>query len=110
MFTDLYLKTTDPRISLQQMIRENSGLLILSIIFHTILYASFLNLISFIFSGKLLSSAINIRLILSLLLIMSLGYIGRFYHVKEIYRTHGENIEKAREHVDKFFISWVFLG
>jgi hypothetical protein len=110
MFTELYLHTTDPRISLQKMIRENYELLIVSIIFHTITYSSFLNLISFIFFGKILSSTINTRLLIVLLLIMSIGYIARFYHVKEIYNAYGGNIEKSREHIDKFFISWVFLG
>jgi len=110
MFTDLYLHTTDPRISLEQMVRENLGLLVLSIIFHTILYSSFLNLVSFIFFGKILSSIINIRLIIALLLIMSLGYIGRFYHIKEIYNAYGKNLEKTRAHIDQFFISWVFIG
>ena len=110
MFTELYLHSTDPKICLEKMIRENSGLLLLSIIFHTIIYSSFLNLISFIFLGKTLSSIINIRLIIVLLIIMSIGYIGRFYHVKDIYKAYGENMGKAREHIDKFFISWVFIG
>jgi hypothetical protein len=110
MFTELYLHSTDPTICLERMIRENSGLLILSILFHTIIYSSFINLVSFIFLGKILSTMINIRLVIALLIIMSFGYIGRFYHVKDIYKAYGENIEKAREHIDKFFISWVFIG
>jgi len=110
MFTELYLHSTDPKISLERMIRENYGLLILSILLHTIIYSSFLNLVSFIFFGKILSSIINIRLILTLLMIMSIGYIGRYYHVKDIYSAYGENMEKARAHIDQFFISWVFIG
>ena len=110
MFTYLYLHSTDPLISLEEMIRDNLRLLMLSVLFHTILYSSFLNIVSFIFFGKVLSSIINIRLIITLLLIMSLGYIGRFYHIKEIYNTYGKNLEKTRVHIDNFFISWVFLG
>lgn len=110
MFTELYLRSTNPKICLDKMIRENFGLLLLSILFHTIIYSSFLNLVSFIFLGKTLSIIINIRLIISLLMIMSFGYIGRVYHVKDIYSAYGENMEKAREHIDKFFISWVFIG
>ena len=110
MFTELYLRTTDPKVCIYKIIRENSGLLLLSILFHTILYSSFLNLVSFIFFGKILSLIINIRLIIILLIIMSIGYIGRMNHVKEIYKAYGENMEKSREHIDKFFISWVFIG
>jgi hypothetical protein len=93
-----------------KVLKENSGTIALSVIFHTLLYAVFLNLGSFIFQGKILSSVINIRLLGVLLLIMSLGYIGRMYHVREIYHAYGENLEKAKKHIDKFFISWVFLG
>ena len=110
MFTDLYLRTTDPRISIYKILKDNAREIALSVIFHTILYASFFNLGSFIFQGKLLSSAVNLRLIISLLLIMSFGYIGRMNHVKEIYHAYREDMEKARSHIDKFFISWVFIG
>lgn len=110
MFTELYLRSTDPKTCLEKMIRENLGLLLLSIIFHTIIYWSFLNLVSFIFLGKTLSTMMNIRLIITLLMIMSFGYIGRFYHVKDIYSAYGENMERTRAHIDKFFISWVFIG
>jgi len=110
MFTKLYLNSTDPKISLEKMVRENLGLLVQSILFHTIIYSSFLNLVSFIFFGKILSTIINLRLVIALLLIMSLGYIGRFYHIKEIYSAYGENMERTRAHIDQFFISWVFVG
>lgn len=110
MLTNLYLNTTDPRISLQDMLRKNLGSLLLSILFHTIVYFIFLNLVSFIFFGRTLSKTINIRLVISLLFIMSLGYIARFYHVKEIYHAYGENMEKTQTHIDQFFISWIFIG
>lgn len=110
MFTELYLKTTDPKKSLSVIIRENFTVILASVIFHTIIYTVAFNLAAFIFLGRSLSSAVNSRLILSLLLIMSFGYIGRYYHVQEIYKTYGENKEKAKEHVDKFFIGWIFIG
>ncbi len=110
MFTDLYLKTTDPKKSLSTVLRENFVVILASVIFHTIIYAAAFNLAAYIFMGRLLSSSVNIRLILSLLLIMSFGYIGRYYHVQEIYKTYGENKEKAKEHIDKLFIGWIFIG
>lgn len=110
MFTELYLKTTDPKKSLSLLIRENFVVILTSVIFHTIIYAAAFNLASFIFFGRLLYSTINSRLILSLLLIMSFGYIGRYYHVQEIYKTYGENKEKAKQHIDKLFIGWIFIG
>ena len=110
MFTQLYLQTTDPRTCMYNVLQENAGKIALSVIFHTVLYAVFFNLVSFIFQGKVLSSVINIRLFIILLVIMTLGNIARMHHVREIYHAYGENLEKAKKHIDKFFISWLFLG
>lgn len=110
MFTKLYLKTTDPKNCLSVVLRENFVLILASVMFHTVVYTVAFNLASFIFFGRWLSNSINSRLIISLLIIMSFGYIGRYYHVQEIYKTYGENIEKAKEHVDKLFIGWIFIG
>ena len=110
MFTKLYLKTTDPRICMYKTLRENISMILISVIFHTLVYSSILNLASFIFLGKLLSTEINFRLITILFMIMLIGYIARIRHVKDIYHAYGENIDKARNHIDRFFISWVFIG
>ena len=110
MFTKLYLTTTDPNKCLSGLLRENFSIILASVIFHTIVYTVAFNLASFIFFGRLLSSSINSRLILSLLFIMFFGYIARYYHVQEIYKTYGENKVKAKEHVDKLFIGWIFIG
>jgi type III secretory pathway component EscU len=110
MFTQLYLTTTDPNKSLSELLRENIGSILASVIFHTVVYAAAFNLASFIFLGRVLSSAVNSRLILSLLFIMFFGYMARYYHVQEIYKTYGENKAKAKEHVDKLFIGWIFIG
>jgi hypothetical protein len=40
---------------------------------------------------------------------MSFGFLGRFYHVKEIYSAY-KNPEKARDYVDKTYITWYFLS
>jgi hypothetical protein len=110
MLTNLYLQTTDPRLTVGQLMQGNILVgMILSILLHTIIYASFFNLASYIFFGKLLSNIVNARLISSLILIMIMGFYGRFIYVKDIYSAYNYDIQKAREHVDKFFISWVFL-
>ena len=111
MFTELYLQTTDPNLPFSQLISTPilTNILI-SIVFHTVVYASFVNLLSFIFTGKTLSTPINYRLLLSLLLIMSFGFIARFFHVKEIYKAYNNDLDKTRIHLDKLFISWIFIS
>jgi len=111
MFADLYLQTTDPKVTLSQLFQGSILVsIILSIILHTIIYASFFNLASYIFFAKLLTKMVNACLIGSLLLIMIFGFYGRFLYVKNIYSAYDYDVAKAREHVDKFFISWVFLS
>jgi hypothetical protein len=111
MLTEVFLATTDPNLSLSQVFRTQLFVqIVLSIVFHTIIYAGFFNLMSAIFVGKALSVAINQRLATALLVIMTCGYLARTYHVKEIYRAYRGDVAKARDHVNKLFISWVFIG
>jgi hypothetical protein len=110
MFTKLYLDTTNPKNTLAQMICQNKIPLFVSILLHTIIYAAVINLASFIFYNKRLSTDINIRLLIVLFIIMTLGYIGRYYHVKDIYNAYNKNMEKTRHHLDKLYISWVFIA
>ena len=74
-----------------------------SVLFHTILYVLSLNMASYVF-GYTLSSDINIRLSIFLVLVMSLGFVARFYRVKELYHYGG------KEYVDKAYITWYFLS
>jgi uncharacterized membrane protein (DUF485 family) len=111
MFTDIYLHTTNPNLSLTEMFEGKwTFLIIFSVIFHTILYIGFFNLISYIFTNKILSNNINSRLSIIILLIMSLGYIGRFYHVKDIFNSYKNDLSKTRAHCDKLYISWLFIA
>jgi hypothetical protein len=111
MFTDLYLQTTNPKLPLSSMFSPNIFKnIIISDVFHTIIYVSFVNLVSYIFFGRILSHIINIRLIISLLVIMFLGFFARFYHVKEIYKAYNYNIEKTRNHLDRLYIGWIFIS
>ena len=111
MFTDLYLQTTNPNLPFSSLFTmQIMGGIILSVIFHTILYASFFNLTSYIFLGKMLSIAVNRRLIITLLLIMFFGFFARFFHVKEIYRAYHNDMKKTRKHLDKLYIGWIFLS
>ena len=111
MFTDIFLQTTDPNLTMTQLFRSQILLQILfSIVFHIIIYVFFFNLASFIFLGKILSNVVNQRLICFLFIIMTVGYFSRIYHVKEIHRAYtGDNV-KTREHTNQLFISWVFIG
>ena len=111
MFTDLYLDTTNPHLSITQLVRPSMLVRILfSIVFHTLIYAGFLNLASYIFFGNALSSVIQIRLIASLVVIMILGFLARVYHVKEIYTAYDNDDKKTREHVDKLYVGWIFIS
>jgi hypothetical protein len=110
MFTKLYLSTTDPNISLQEMVYKNIVPLLVSIVFHTILYMIFVNIVSYAFFGRLLSMKINNRLFIILILTMSFGYIARFYHVKEIYQAYNKDINQTRSHLDTLYIGWMFIA
>ena len=110
MFTKLYLHTTNPEYSFIEVLKNHSLCLVLSILFHTIVYAIFINLGFYIFYGRFLKTSIQMRLIGVLAIIMSLGYISRYFHIQDIYNAYDKDILKTREHVDKFFISWVFIG
>ena len=110
MFTKLYLDTTNPTLPVSELFGPKIlGPMVFSILFHTIIYALFFNLASWIFFDKILSNKINRKLIVSLIVIMFFGFIGRLIHVKEIYSAYG-NMEKTREYIDKHYISWVFIS
>ena len=109
MFTQLYLSTTNPELPLSELTRY-SGAIFLSAVFHTLVYAAFANVVWFIFTGAILSNAVNQRLISFLIVVMVFGYLARFYHVKEIYQAYDKNMDLTRVHLDKLYIGWVFIG
>jgi len=111
MFTDLYLQTTNPKLTFDVFfsIKTFSNICI-STIFHTIIYVSFCNLFSYIFFGTLLSKTINLRLCFILIIIMFFGFFARFLHVKEVYRAYDSNLEKTRNHLDRLYIGWIFIS
>uniref|UniRef100_A0A6C0E4H1 Uncharacterized protein n=1 Tax=viral metagenome TaxID=1070528 RepID=A0A6C0E4H1_9ZZZZ len=111
MFTKLYLETTNPKLSFYQLFDANIFfVMIFSIVLHTIIYSLFVNMVSWIFFGKILSKQINKRLLLALILIMFFGFISRFIRVKEIYKAYNGNMEKTRNHTDHSYISWIFIS
>lgn len=111
MFTDLYLQTTNPKLGFYECFNIHTiGQIIWSIFFHTIIYASFFNLLHYIFLGKPLSNRINIRICISLICIMFIGFIARYYHIKEIYTGYNGDMVKTRCHIDQHYNSWIFLS
>ena len=111
MFTSLFLETTDPRLSWKKFFGlKIFFMIIISIIFHTILYTLFCNIVSYVFYGNILSKNINIRLIIALLLIMFFGYIARLLHVKEVYNGFNYDYDKTQKYVRAHYNSWVFIG
>lgn len=110
-FQDLYLQTTNPHLTVSQLFSAKVLLAILiSDIFHTVLYVLFFNLVSYVFLGRILESDVNMRLIVALFVIMFLGYVGRVWHVKQVYAAYGGDDAKTRAFVDVHYNSWVFLG
>ena len=111
MLTKLYLDTTNPKLSFGQLFSASiMPALLFSVIFHTLVYASFVNLVTFIFIGKILGAGINVRLVTALLLIMFFGFFARFVHVKDIYEAYGRDAKKTREHLDNLYIGWIFIS
>lgn len=107
MFTDVYLQTTDPNLPISKLISAN---MIFAVLFHTILYCVFFNAVSYIFLGIILSNVINTRLVSFLFAIMFFGFFARFIHVKEIYSAYNYDLQKTRRHLDKLYISWIFIS
>jgi hypothetical protein len=104
MFTDLYVETTNPKLTLSEFLSVRLlNKMATSVLFHTILYVVALNMVSYVFGGTL-SLDVNIRLSILLVLVMSFGFVARFYRVKELYHYGG------KEYVDKAYITWYFLS
>ena len=111
MFSSLYLQTTNPALKWQELIHPTLLLPILgSVLFHTAVYTVFLNLVSYIFLNRSLSRVVNFRLIGSLLILMFLGFFARWVHVKDVYKTYNGNMEKTRSHLDRHYITWMFIS
>ena len=107
MFTDLYLETTDPELSLSQFFSFRLlTKMFTSILFHTILYLLSFNAVSFVLFSNPLTFDMNTRIFIFLFVVMKLGFLARMYHVKEIYKYE----ENGKEHVDKAYITWYFLS
>jgi len=107
-FTELYLKTTNPEN--QTVSNDILKMIICSVIFHTAIYTLFLNLVKYIFSGTILSKETNTRLVIALLVIMILGFTGRYFHVRDIYKAYNYDKDKTRAHLDKLYVSWLFMS
>ena len=111
MFTELYLQTTNPKLTLTQLFSPGLlGRILVSALFHAIVYSAFLNTVSYAFTGNPLSMDINARLFVVLIAIMSFGYLARYVHVKDIYRAYNHDEEATREHLDKLYIGWIFIA
>jgi uncharacterized protein YqhQ len=111
MSTKLFLETTNPKLTWNDVVKKNLIFSIfLSIILNTFVYTIILNLTSYVFLGKILSNNINIRLIMVLIIIMIFGYIGRIMHAKEVYRAFHGDEKKTRDFLNQHYNSWIFLG
>jgi len=111
MFTKLYLETTNPQLKSHQLFLPTIFVpMLFSVLFHTIIYTLFCNIVSYIFLNKILTNQINIRLVIALISIMVFGFIARFIHVKDVYSAYNGDMVKTRNHLDKLYISWIFIS
>lgn len=111
MFTKLFLETTNFRLSWKQFFSINIWyMIIISVLFHAIVYTSFINIINYIFTSKILNTKINTRFIGFLIILMICGYISRFLHVKSVYQDMNKNELKTNEYINTHYNSWMFLG
>jgi hypothetical protein len=111
MSTKLFLETTNPKLTWNEVIKKNLIFYIfLSIILNTTVYTIIFNLSSYVFLGRILSNNINIRLIMVSIIIMIFGYIGRIMHSREVYRAFNGDEKKTRKFLNQHYNSWIFLG
>ena len=110
MFTKLYLATTNPTQSFSQMLSQNMRGILLSTVFHTAAYLLFVNAVHYAFLGRLLPVSVSKRLAAVLSLIMFFGYMARFYHVKDVYNAYHQHAINTRNHLDKLYITWLFIA
>jgi hypothetical protein len=111
MFTEIYLETTNPTLTLYEMLAPALlSKIAVSVLFHAVIYTIAANLFSLIFLGRALTVSVNTRFIMALVIIMTVGYFGRFYHIKDILKGYGGNMEKTRRHIDQHYNTWVFIA
>jgi len=111
MFTELYLRTTNPKLGFYECFNIYTiGQIVRSVIFHTVIYMGFFNLVNYIFIGRPLSNRVNIRICVALLSIMFIGFFARYYHIQEIYAGYNGDMEKTRCHIDQHYNTWIFLS
>jgi len=111
MFTELYLRTTDPDFRVVQFLEPRVFFMtVLSIALHTVAYVLSVNLIYYCFTNRFLDTTINMRLISVLIVIMFAGYICRVLHIKDVYSGYKYDKEKTRIHVNQHYNSWIFIG
>jgi membrane protein YdbS with pleckstrin-like domain len=108
MATKLYLETTNPNSKLSRP-SIVFGITI-SVILHTVVYTLFFNLVSYIFTGRTLSGKINKRLVIALIVIMYLGFIGRYYRAKDAYKAFNGDAARTQEYMNQGYVNWVFAS
>ena len=111
MLTNLYLQTTNPKLTIGQFFSADILIPVIgSAVFHAAVYLVALNAASYVFRGIPLEYVVNIRLLVVLIIIMSVGYFARFLHVKDVYCAYNYDMQKTRAHLDKLYIGWIFIA
>lgn len=111
MFTKLYLDTTNSLLEFNELLQLDILIpLVISTLFHTIIYAIIINIGNWILFENFLSKQVNTRLLIILIVIMFFGFFARYFHVKDIYKTYNNDIVKTRNHLDQLYISWLFIS
>ena len=97
--------TTDPNTGYSDLLH---GMVIVSIIAHTVAYSMAAILFYFIIYGDMVSSMFILRFSVFLLISMPAGYIGRLARAKRLNKIH--DIEETKQIMRTAYFCWYFLG
>ena len=112
IFSRVFFDTTDPLTPYQRLLNLD---VLISIVFHTVSYLLVVSVFSLLFNLKV-TYRTYVKLSIFLLVVMSLGYVGRLYRIKSNYKylksTHGheEALEITNMLTYNGYYTYYFLG
>ena len=112
-FSNIFFETIDPKTDYKRLFSTDIAL---SILFHSILYLIILFFVAKFANMKITNNGWK-RITLILLVIMTLGYFGRLYRSKSIYKSlmlegssENEAREKTKELMNKAYFVFYFFA
>jgi len=110
----VYAETSDPRSQYPRLARVD---VMASIAIHVCLYIGFVLALQKVTRLSIVSDKNLPALALALVLVMSLGYVGRLCRAKAIYHykrstmlSEDQALRETRQQMDQGYVTWYFLG